>query len=167
MSVVAVKMYEDKVVIAADSIVVRYDFTKRTDRFSKLIEIHDMIIGGCGSAEELSLMFRYAQTHKPDSASEKDVLAFMCTFSKWKNDMTGSSTIENQYIIVYKGCAFEATRMFINEIKNYAAIGAGEDFATVALYLGHDPAQAVKVACDLCCFVAEPIVQYEMKRENE
>jgi len=56
--------------------------------------------------------------------------------------------------------------MFINEIKDFAAIGAGEDFANAALYLGHSPEEAVKVACELCCFVSEPIVKYKMKRGN-
>jgi hypothetical protein len=54
--------------------------------------------------------------------------------------------------------------MFINEIKDFAAVGAGEDFANAALYLGHSPEEAVKVACELCCFVSEPIIKYKMKR---
>lgn len=52
--------------------------------------------------------------------------------------------------------------MFVREIKDYYAIGAGEDFATAALYLGHTPKEAVKTACDISCFVAEPIVVKEM-----
>lgn len=59
MSVIAGKVYNDKIVVAADSIVVK-GWSKRTGNFAKLLEINDMIIGGTGSAEELSLFFRFA-----------------------------------------------------------------------------------------------------------
>lgn len=52
------------------------------------------------------------------------------------------------------------------ELFDYGAIGAGEDFATAALYLGHHPKEAVKVACDLSCYVCEPIIEYKMAKEN-
>ena len=164
MSVIAGKVYNDKVVIAADSIVVK-GWSKRTGNFAKLLEINDMIIGGTGSAEELSLFFRFAQTHKPESATEKDVLAFATEFANWKQtNYNNSSFLKNTYLIAYDGHLFEIANMFINEIKDFAAIGAGEDFANAALYLGHSPEEAVKVACELCCFVSEPIIKYKMKR---
>ena len=49
--------------------------------------------------------------------------------------------------------------MHIEEINDYAAIGAGRDYAYAALYLGHEPKEAVKVACDLSCYVSEPIIE--------
>ena len=55
--------------------------------------------------------------------------------------------------------------MYVNEINEYAAIGAGEDFALAALYLGHSAKEAVKTACELSAFVAEPIVEFEMEKE--
>ena len=57
---------------------------------------------------------------------------------------------------------FSVNDMFVREIKDYFAMGAGEDFATAALYLGHSPEEAVKTACEISCFVAEPIVVEEM-----
>lgn len=163
MSVIAVKIYDDKIKIAADSIVVRGD-SKRTDNgFSKLAKVNSMIIGGSGYCEELSLMYHYSETHKPASASEKDVLAFMVEFSKYESEIASSSNIKNDYIIVYDNKAFSVSGLFVNEVKNYDAIGAGMDFANAALYLGHNPKEAVKVACELSCFVADPIVEYEVK----
>ena len=55
--------------------------------------------------------------------------------------------------------------MFVHEISDYIAIGAGEQFANAALYLGHTPKEAVKVACDLSCYVSEPIIEYSMRKE--
>lgn len=163
MSVIAVKVYEDKIKIASDSIVVFNEATKRTDgNFVKLAKVNGMIIGSSGTAEESSLILHYANTHKPASASEKDVLSFIVEFAQWKRDITGEYNLDNAFIIVYKGKAFTVYNMFVYQVKNYDAIGAGIDFANAALYLGHSPKEAVKVACELSCFVADPIIEYEV-----
>lgn len=164
MSVVAVKVYKDTIQIAADSIMVYGDSKKTNRTFSKLVKVNNMIIGAVGSAEEASLMAHYADTHKPLTSSEKDILTFMIEFSKWKADVCAGSDIDNNYIIIYEGKAFYIAGMLVFEIDNYEAIGAGMDFANAAMYLGHTPKEAVKVACELSCWVAEPIVEFEEKR---
>lgn len=165
MSVVAVKVYKDKIQIAADSIIVYGENSKKTDStFSKLVKVNNMVIGSAGVAEESSLMAHYADTHKPLAANEKDILSFIIEFSQWKSGIVGDSKIENDYIIVYDGKAFFIQGMLVFEIDNYDAIGAGMDFANAAMYLGHTPKEAVKVACELSCWVAEPIVEFEEKR---
>lgn len=117
MSVVAAKVYADRVTMAADSIMTK-GWSKTNNNFVKINEINDMIVGGCGLSQEVSLMWHYMTTHKPASATERDILDL--------------------------------------------AVGAGEDFANAALHLGHTPKEAVKVACDLCCYVCEPIIEYSM-----
>lgn len=76
MSVVAAKVLEDKVVMAADSILVK-GCSKRNSNFAKIAGINGMIVGGVGYAQEISLMWHYMQTHKPASPTEKDVLSFI------------------------------------------------------------------------------------------
>lgn len=161
MSVIAGKVYADKIVIAADSIVIR-GWSKKTN-FSKLLQVNDMIIGGVGDATEFSLFIRFAQTHKPETANEKDILAFIVEFSKWKNDYK-SGTLENAYLLIFNKHLFSIEGIYVQEINEYEAFGAGEDYANAAMYLGHTPKEAVKAACELCCFVAEPIVEYEIER---
>lgn len=165
MSVVAAKVYKKEIIVAADSIIVK-GWSKRNSNFAKIAEINDMILGGCGSAQEISLMWHYMQTHKPASPSDKDILTFIVEFSQWKNNMGAGSIIENEYLFVYQGHLFEIENMFVHEVCDYIAIGAGEDFANAALYLGHSPLEAVKVACDLSCYVCEPIVEYKMVKEK-
>lgn len=166
MSVVAARVYKDKVVMAADSIIVK-GWSKRNSNFTKIAEINGMILGSTGSAEEVSLMWHYMETHQPASATEKDVLAFVIEFAQWKQNMVGNNHIENSYLFVYQGHLFEIEKMLVFEIEDFAAVGAGEDFANAALYLGHDPKDAVKVACELSCFVSEPIVEFSMKKKKE
>lgn len=163
MSVVASKVYSDRIVIAADSIIVK-GWSKRNTGFSKIDSINSMIVGSVGEAQESSLMWRYMQTHKPETASVKDVLEFIVEFSKWKRETVGDGSVINSYLMAYGGHLFEIESMFVHEIIDYVAIGAGADFANAALYLGHTPKEAVKVACDLSCFVDEPILEFEMCR---
>lgn len=160
MSVVAVKVFDDRIEIAADSILCN-GWSKKTDNnFNKIEKVNDMIIGSVGGAQESSLLFNYAQTHKPASATSKDVLNFIVEFARWKNELVGNSCVNNSYIIVYDKKVFEIERMLVFEIHNYTAIGAGMDFSNAALYLGHSPKEAVKVSCELSCVVAEPIIEY-------
>lgn len=165
MSVIAAKVYNDKVVMAADSIIVT-GWSKRNNNFSKIVEINNMIVGSTGYCTECSIMWHYMQTHKPASNLESDILTFMVEFAKWKRDITGDNNVENSYLMIYQGHLFEINGLFVHEISDYVAIGAGDDFATAALHLGHTPYEAVKVACDLSCVVCEPIIEYSMAKNK-
>ena len=163
MSVVCAKVYKDKIMIAADSIVVS-GWTKNTKQdFVKLKKINDMILGGSGYCEEQSIMWHYMKTHRPNDSSEKSVLDFMVEFAKWKDEYSGNKTVQNHYILAFDGKLFLIEGLFVSNVKDFCAIGAGEDFALATLHLGHSPKEAVKVACELSCFVSEPIVEEEMK----
>lgn len=160
MSVVAVKIYDDKVVIASDSILAHgsTDVQSTVKNFTKMKSINNMIIAGCGYAQELGMMWHFAENHILTNASEKDVLNFMVEFSEFKGKFGGGYNIQNSYIIVFDAHAYLVEGTFAYEIKEYCAIGAGEKYAIAALHLGHSPQEAVKVACDLSCYVAEPII---------
>ena len=162
MSVIAVKVTEDHIDIAADSILVK-EGLKRTD-FVKLRKINNMIIGGCGCAEELVLMFNFAKDNTPDNPTEKSIIEFMSKFSQYKEAMTGSPSLED-YVIITDSHAFEVNGFFVKEISNYTAIGEGERFALAALHLGHTVQEAVQAAIDLCCYTSEPIVYHHIWRE--
>ena len=164
MSVVAARVYKDKIVMAADSIVVR-GWSKRTDHdIVKINEINGMIVGSTGYAQELSLMWQYMTTHKPATATEKDVLNFVVEFSRWKRELIGDGSVANTYLMAYDGHLFQIEDMLVYEVSEWSAVGAGEDFANAVLYLGNNPRDAVKVACELSCLVAEPIIEYSMQK---
>lgn len=162
MSVVAAKVYEDKIIIAADSIVVSGWAKDTKGNFVKLAKINDMILGGCGTCEEQSIMWHYMKTHKPSSNEERAILDFIIEFVTWKKSLTELAMLENDYILAFQGKLFCIKGMFVQPVKDYCAIGAGDNYATCALYLGHSPKEAVKAACDLSCLVAEPILEETM-----
>ena len=97
MSVVAVKVESDKITIASDSIIIKDDL-KRTN-FQKLHDFGHMIVGGCGSAEELSLFFEFAKRSKEKLTSVYAVQEFMSKFANCKRAYTDDNKIINAYII--------------------------------------------------------------------
>lgn len=159
MSVIAVKVEADKITIAADSIIIKDDL-KRTN-FQKLRDLGHIIVGGCGSAEELSLFFEFAKCSKDKLTSDYAVQKFMNKFSAFKRAYTDDNKINNAYIIIYDKHVYEVDGMFVQEVKDYTAIGEGEAYALAALHLGHD-VEAVQAACKFSCFVSEPIVSFEV-----
>lgn len=160
MSVIVAKVEKNKIEVSSDSIVVK-GWTKTNgygNKITKLEEYNGLIIGGCGTAEENSLFFYYIKTHMPEKACEKSILDFIIEFKRWKKDFTNDSNLSNDYILAYRGKCFGIENMLVYEITDYAAIGAGMDYALGALHQGASASEAVKTACDLCAFVSEPII---------
>lgn len=165
MSVVAVRVNKDKIEFAADSISVRGD-TKR-DNSVKLFEINQMIIGEVGYARETSLLSIFAKTHSPLDNTEKAIVDFFFEFGKWKQGLNLGFNSDNIYIFGYKGKAFYVNDLHVREINDYDAIGAGMDYALAALYHKHSAKEAVKAACELSCYVSEPIITLSMEASHE
>lgn len=164
MSVIAARVTDKFIEVASDSIISKEEL-KRTN-FTKLIQVNDMIFGGCGSAEELSIFLDFVKEvptiQFPTTAKIRDL---MLEFAKVKELYTGDAKVDNAYIIAIDGSLFEVDGMFVTQITDYTAIGQGESYALAALHLNHSVQEAVKVAADLCCFVAEPI-NYKYIRKN-
>ena len=156
MSVVAVKVKKDKIIIGADSILVS-GWTQEKDKLAKLNKVNNMVIGDCGDAQEGGLFLVYCKTRKPREASVEALVEFMSEFQDWMNDKIGETKLSNQYIIVLEGKAFMMEGFFIKEVTDYTAIGAGMDFALSALYLGNSVKESIKAACHLSVYCEEPI----------
>lgn len=155
MSVIAACITDELITIAADSILVKEDLKRKN--FSKVAMYDNIIVGGCGSVEELSLFLLYSKRHLPKTASEHGILDYLCSFAEYKYKYTKNDTVENSYIIAYKNKLFETDGMFVQQVTKYTAIGEGESYALAALYLAHTPEEAVKCACEFCCNTTEPI----------
>ena len=160
MSVIAVKVEKDKITVAADSIIIKDDL-KRTN-FRKVYKFDDIIVAGAGSAQELALFFEYAKTNKPSGANVSAIQNYMAGFLSMRETCLDEHKIDNDYIIVYKGHAYEVEGFLVQEITEYTAIGEGEAYALSALYLGHTAIEAVEAACHFSCFVSEPIMVEEL-----
>ncbi|WP_165073305.1 hypothetical protein [Paludisphaera rhizosphaerae] len=158
MSVIACRVYADRIEMAADSILVS-GWSQRTDaKHTKLVKVRDVVVGSCGLASESGLMQLFLMTHRPKFADVDSVLEFMGEFATWKGKRINDSTTTNQYILAFDGKAFVTQEYFVDEVVNYYAIGAGQDFATAVLHLGGNPSDAVDTAIALSVFCAAPRV---------
>ena len=98
------------------------------------------------------------KTHTIENMDEKSVLDFIIEFRRWKQDLTGDNNIRNPYIIAYKGKAFAIEERLVFPIDDFYTIGASENYASGALYMGASPKEAVKADCELCAMAYEPII---------
>ena len=169
MSVVAAKVYDDRIEIAADTICANGNSKMNTadQKMAKLFRFEDFVIGGVGKSEEISLFRRFFREHTLPDLDEDSIMDFLFAFMKWKKDLCGDDEIENKYMIAARGKCFCMRGLFVFPVNDYYAIGAGEDYARGALYVGATPVEAVKAACDLCVYVSEPIVLEIIPIKNE
>ncbi len=160
MSVVAAKIYSNRIEMAADTICIRGSskMNGAENKHTKLFRFQDLVVGGVGASEEISLFQRFMKSHMIKDVNEDGILDFLLEFKKWKRDLCGDDDIENRYMIASKGKCFSTNGLFVFRVDDYYAIGAGDDFARGAMYMGASPVEAVKVACDLCVYVSEPIL---------
>ena len=164
MSVVAVKVTKEKIIIGADSILVSHGTTQEKDKLAKLNEVNNMIIGDVGDAQEGALFLIYCKTRKPREASVDALVEFMSEFQDWLKDKTGETKLNNEYAIIVDRKAFLMEGFFIKEITDYTAIGAGMDFALSALYLGNSVEESIKAACHLSVYCEDPINIIEVEK---
>jgi len=165
MSVVAVRVTNDEIIIGADSILVT-GYTQTKDKAAKLFETNGLIVGDVGFAQEGSLFFLYCQTRKPTAPTELAVVEFMVEFGKWKDTKGDELSIQNSYILIFEEKAFIVEGLFVKEITDFTAIGAGMDYALSALYLGETVERAIEVACELSIYCERPINIKKVKKTN-
>lgn len=165
MSVVAAKVYVDKIVIGADSQSTSYWHNK--DSVNKIYKIaDDFVIGGVGYTAHNQLMSLFAETNKPASSRRRDVLEFLVNYNDWMKEKVEHYKPHNDFILAYKDKCYwiSSEDLYIKEVEDYCAIGSGHEFAKAGLYFGKDVKEAIKVACDLTVFCSDPIEVYEVKK---
>jgi ATP-dependent protease HslVU (ClpYQ) peptidase subunit len=156
MSVVAVKVEKNKIVIGADSVLIN-GYTQEKDKMAKLFQNEWLICGDVGEAQEGALFQIFSKTRKPREASVEAVTEYLFDFFSWKREKTDADKLENSYIIIFNKKVFLIEGFYVKEVTDYAAIGAGMDFALAALYLGSSVKDAIKAACHLSILCEEPV----------
>lgn len=167
MSVVALKVYEDKIVMGADSQSTSYWHNK--DSTNKIYQISDdFVIGGVGYTSHNQMMYLFCETNKPAGSRKRDILEFFVQFNEWMRKKTDDFRPYNSFLIVFGDKAFWVTSdLMIKEITDYCAIGSGMEYAKAGLYLDKTVKQSIKIACDLTIYCGEPIEIYEVKKKEQ
>jgi len=164
MSVVAVRIYKDKIVIGADSFVgFSYD-SQLKDKDVKLFEQNEIVIGGVGYAKDISLIKLFSRDRKPARDDEDAIIDFIAEFKEWAAKKDKDYTLETDFMIIYQDRAwFVSAGLYIKEIKKYRAMGAGQNMAQASLYLDNTVEKSLNVACELSIYCEKPLNIIEKK----
>lgn len=165
MSVVAVRKTEEYIEIASDSIRVHGYHVQEKCKDAKLFKIDDKLtLGAVGDARDGEMFRIFLRSHSPAENTKVAVVDLMVEFMEWiKSKDSNIAQIESEFLLVYEGSIYRATgQLFVCEIEDYCAIGAGEEFALAALYLGKDVKEAVRCACHFSIYCEEPINYFKI-----
>ena len=167
MSVVAVRVYKDKIHIASDTQISTNNYLKENKSDSKLRKIKDNFYIGCtGYISEGNLFFHYAETKIPERNDTFGILEYLLDFQKWYRDKIDTDyLLENQNLIIFNNKVYKTISYnFVEEVFDYTAIGSGMESALAGLYLGYSPKEAVNIACNTNLYCSLPITDYIIKK---
>lgn len=164
MSVVAVKIEKNKIVIGADSFVgFSYD-SQLKDKDVKIFKQNGLIVGCVGYATDCSLFRVFSKTRKPSGSREEDILEFVVEFIDWCKRKDNNFKLTSNFMIIFEKRVFLVTgNLYIKEIRTYESMGAGQNMAQTALMLGKSVKESIEVACELSIYCEKPVNIFEVK----
>ncbi|KKN71757.1 hypothetical protein LCGC14_0418230 [marine sediment metagenome] len=164
MSIVVVKIEKNKLVIATDSFIGFGWGTQLKDKEAKLFRQNGMIVGCVGYASDITWFRAYTKTRKLKGMQEEDVIEFMTDYIEWARKKFSDYKNQSSFIICQDGKAvFVTSDFYVKEIKDYRAMGAGQDFSLTAFHFGKSAKEAVEIACELSIYCEKPVNVMEMK----
>lgn len=169
MTIVACKIYSDKIVMGCDSQLTdnkRHEASEfNTSKITKVS--NEFYFGSAGLYSEMGLFELFCSEHVPEGNSRMDILKHRINFLAWKADVTGDEeNTNNQYLIYFQGKVFYVQEFAILEIKQFMSIGSGEAYAYAALAMGNTVKRALEIAgkLDPDCNLTFEI--FNLKKEN-
>ena len=101
MSIVAARVYADRIEMSADSISVRDDhIIDQNTSMQKIFFNGAMIVGGCGEAWEALMMGEYISSRTPTSNTMMGILSCIKGFLAWLGPyIPDHKTLANTYLI--------------------------------------------------------------------
>ena len=168
MSVVAVKVFENKFEMSSDSIMVHGWSSQTKDntfKYAKMFRTKDMVVGCVGDVSESTAFSLFLKDHKLSDLrlGEEALQQLIWDFKRWLYEKTDSEEpLTNQMIIGTKFGVWLFFGISCLEITSNFAIGAGEDFARGALAMGASTKKACEVACELSAFCEYPVKTEKM-----
>ena len=164
MTVIAAKVYDDKIVMSCDSQISR-GYNKRNNVMpSKVIKGTDFLVGLCGDATLITFLHMFSKNHPIGDGEEAAVIDWIVEFLEFIKKKTGNwhATGNNQLLIAHKSGLYVIVDWAPIKVKDWYAIGSGFEYAEAALYLGRDTKTAVDVANELCYGCGGNIETFEL-----
>ncbi len=153
MTVAAVRKYKGHIIIASDS-QISYGNAGKELSFSKILKFNGITFAYSGTCSVCSLLPLFFDNYKLSGFTQKDILIFLNEFDIWLRKKSNDSVkLLMQAIITNGNKIFRCYDFFIEEIKEYSAVGCGMFVALGALAIGATPVQAVEATIkhDIYC----------------
>lgn len=179
MSVVAVKVNKDHILIAGDSqtswgshkFSTKDKSDSRVTANSKIWSVNGMVIGCAGSVAHIGILQMFCKTCKPKEMNRDSIIQWVADFKKYAVDLTkeGFNDISVHGILIAENKAFVFYDfMDAYEIKegSFDAVGSGMWLAIGAMSVGADPIRAVEVAVQYDMFCGGEITNLTIKNSN-
>lgn len=164
MSVIAVKVYSNKIVMAADSFVGFSRDTQLKDKDVKIFKQNGLVVGGVGYANDISLFKLYCRDRKPARSDEDAMIDFVSQYVKWAAERVKDYKLQTDFMIITgKKAWLVSSSGYIKRITDYRSMGAGQNMAQTALHLGKSAKEAVEVACELSIYCEKPVNVVEVR----
>lgn len=127
MSVIAVKKYKDKIVIASDSQTTFGGNKEIKEDNTKLLKINEnLIIGSAGYSRTILLFELFCETNQPKNNDKIELLRFFNQFESWLSKNTKDCSInDNSFLIILNKKVFYFSNYNLEEVKDFDAIGSG------------------------------------------
>jgi ATP-dependent protease HslVU (ClpYQ) peptidase subunit len=169
MSVIAVKVYDNKIEIAADSRTTYGKFanTPQQQLDNKLFKIKDIVIGMAGYSKTQTLFQTFLESYEPIIGSIAEIYTALKEFRKWREEICGDEKDDEKAmyaILISEGKAYIIEDYAISEVVGFAAVGSGMTEALVAFDFGATPKEAVVAAVNHNIYCSEPIIEFIVKK---
>lgn len=163
MTVIAVKKYKDKFVVAADTMTVYGDLKKNHIFGSKIQNIgYNVTVALSGYVKHFEALRTF---HRDNPLTAKDITEFydwIHSYYDFISDKIGDDETCGLLFILNKKI-FYAGGSEIHEITTDFGLGAGDTIAITAMHLGKTAQEAVQAAIDLNAFCGGGIDFIEVK----
>lgn len=173
MTVIACKVFENSISIAADTQVTKGDCVVPGLLYSKIKHIGEITLAGSGRCDEFNLLQKYIESNSMPTEANC-ISVYMAGFYKWRDSLSewikptpeDRSDSNNHYIFIIRGRVFVIGGLVCFELAPGAlyATGSGEEYAMGAMGAGATPEEAVKIACKYDVSCSEPIDNFSAKR---
>lgn len=176
MTVIACKVLDDMIMMAADTQVTKGDCVVPGLVYSKIKHVGEITFAGSGRCDEFNLLQKYMESNSvPIDAN--CIPVYMSGFYKWRDSLSewikpapeDRSESNNHYVIIVRGRVFVIGGLVCFELAPGAlyATGSGEEYAMGAMGAGATPEEAVRISCKYDTGCSEPIDCFNASRIKE
>lgn len=179
MSIVAVKVNKESIVIAGDSQTNwgGHKFNKKdtSDRQvnanSKIWQVNGMVLGCAGSVAHIGILQMYCKTCKPKEMNRDSIIQWVADFKKYAAELTkeGFNDISVHGIIIAEEKAFvfyDFMDAYEIKVNDFDAVGSGMWLSMGAMSVGADPIKAVETAIKYDMYCGGEITTLTINKTN-